>query len=93
MSDSEFAVFKLLVRDYSEFVDDADEASDIAKKIGSKIEERDFNSNIKQLRTDLRKDVLKTLTSEGKANIAAHNNREFLEKSVDYILENGVESP
>jgi len=86
MDDSTFAVYKLFTDRYSEHFTD-DEAKELAQSIKERTESLDFNSVERVLRKSVRREVIRSLTDEGKADVIK-SEEDFLTKTVNLILKN-----
>jgi Zn ribbon nucleic-acid-binding protein len=82
MSDSEFAVFKLLTLGYDV---EEEEAEKISTDIEERIKDTEIGVNYRQAKNEIRREIIYSLKQEERIDLAK---TDFLEKSVDYIFEN-----
>ncbi|MFB6115505.1 MAG: hypothetical protein ABEK04_04360, partial [Candidatus Nanohalobium sp.] len=82
MSESEFAVFKLLTLENN--VDES-KASEISKDIGERLQEVNIGVNYRQAKDEIRREVIYALKENNQIELAK---TDFLEKAVKYIFEN-----
>lgn len=82
MSESEFAVFKLLTLENE--VDES-KASEISRDIGKRLQEVNIGVNYRQAKDEIRREVIYSLKEKDEIGLAK---TDFLEKAVKYIFEN-----
>ncbi|KXB05497.1 hypothetical protein AKJ50_00780 [candidate division MSBL1 archaeon SCGC-AAA382A13] len=88
LSGVEFSLFQLLTMEYNDFISGKGEAEDLAMAIGESVSDLSLEGNLSQIKQDLRSEVIQTLVDHGKTSLAKHDDKVFLDDSIQYIVKN-----
>ncbi|MFP4006205.1 MAG: type I restriction endonuclease subunit R, partial [Candidatus Hadarchaeia archaeon] len=88
LSDVEFSLFQLLTSKYDGFLSGKGEAEELAKAIGESVSGLSLKGNISQIKRDLRSEVIRVLVDRDKTDLAKHEDKAFLDDSIQYIVKN-----
>ncbi|WGI17138.1 HsdR family type I site-specific deoxyribonuclease [Methanonatronarchaeum sp. AMET-Sl] len=88
LNNREYAIYKLLTKEFNDYVDDGDQAVEITKNIETEIEDFSSEGNIEEIKKRIRKKIIRTLADMGKIELLKADNKKFLKQSVDYIVRN-----
>jgi type I restriction enzyme R subunit len=92
MTDSEYAIYKLLEERYSDELD-GKAPEEVARRIGEKLKSERIGINYLDARDTLRGAVIQALNEENLTEMAVKNNGQFLEEATNYLMQNEYHAP
>lgn len=88
LSDVEFALFKLIQTKYEQFVEDPDQAEELAIAINQATSGLSLEGNLSQIKRELRARVIRVLVDQQRIDLAKYNEKAFLDDAIQYIVAN-----
>lgn len=92
MTDSEYAIYKLLEDRYQEDLD-GKSPEKVAKTVGERLESERVGINYLDAKDTLRGVLIQALSDENLAEMAVKNNGQFLEEATNYLMQNEYNAP
>lgn len=88
LTDEEYAIYRLLIDDYTDHVAGPDEARNLAQAIGTATEDASIGGNLSEVERNLEGTIITTLASHDKVELCKGENRQFVSAAVEYIVAN-----